>query len=257
VEESNPTPIRRKATIVAATIVGLLILAIAYIVVLQSRYSSLQTESARTIQAHVQTILLQTQQIEALDHLATRVEKFNHEFGATVGRLQLNDNLQANVKELAQKDNLSDAAKKTLEEFEQNIVAIQEMAAKIKEFEHYLGSPTTVKSGDNHVALARHYLLEDAKLSQPEADAVIKRTALAWELEPGNQVFNFYHEGVLLSTVTQGTAKRAPLMVQWSKRQAMAAKVQELEGKVQELEGKLATASGAAPAPAAAPAAPH
>ncbi len=218
--------------------------ALVWAVVIQVRYSDLQSDSARTIEAHVKTILLQNQQVEALDSLAARVDRFNRDFGSAAGLLQVNESLQGNVEQMMQKTHLPEDAKKTLADFEQSIAAIREMSLKAKEYERYLGSPATVKSGDSHIVLARRYLIDEAKLSPQEADAVIQRTALAWEIEPGNKVFNVYHDGLLLSTVTQGTAKRTPLYVQWFRRQAMSAHLVELEGKVKDLELKLAAAAG-------------
>jgi hypothetical protein len=237
--QESSRPSRRTAPL---AILGVLLIgaAVIYIAVLQKRLSALEAESTKTIQAHLKTLLLQTQQVEALDRLADRVDKFNRELGASVGRVRINENLETNIEALEQKTHLPEDAKKTLDELEQSAAAVKEMAAKMKEYERYLGAPTVVKGGDSHSQIARRYLLEEAKLSQQEADGVLKRTALAWELEPGNQVFNLYHEGLLLSTVTQGTARRAPLLVQWAQRQAAAAKVQELEEKVRLLETKVA-----------------
>ena len=243
---------RRKMVIVGAVGLGLLVACLVYIVVLHRRLSDLQAESTREIAAHLQTIYLQTQQVDALDKLAVRIDRFNREFGASVGKLQMTDSLEADIKGL-EKKHLPDDAKKTLEEFEQSATAIQEMAAKMRELEHYLGAPVVVRHGDSHSEIARRYLVEEAKLPPAEADQVLRRTALAWELEPGNQVFNLYHQGILLSTVTQGSAKRAPLMVQWAQRQAVNARIQELEEKVRALEAKLGGAPADAPPPSPSP----
>jgi hypothetical protein len=53
------------------------------------------------------------------------------------------------------------------------------MAATVKEYESYLGTPATVKRGDSHSELARAYLLESTTLTPKEADEIVKRTALA------------------------------------------------------------------------------
>jgi Skp family chaperone for outer membrane proteins len=217
---------------------ALLLAAIAYIAVLNFRYAELESSSRKAIDAHLQTILLQTQQVDALDQLAVRVDRFNREFGASLGRLQMNESLEKNVAELKARVHLPDEAKKTLAEFEQSLAAVQEMSAKMKEFERYLGAPAAIKRGDSHSAIARAYLLNEAKLTPQEADKVMRRTALDWELEPGNLVFNLYHEGTLLTTVTQGTAKHAPLMVQWMRRQAAANRVAELEEKLKACEAR-------------------
>jgi hypothetical protein len=227
--------------------------AVIYLVVLQSRYSELRSEANSTIQAHEKTILLQKEQLEALDVLAARVVKFNRDFGAEVGLLRVNDKLEDNAKELLQKGSVPDEAKKTLAEFEQTITTVRSMTAKLKEYERFLGSPVVVKMGDSHAAIVRRYLVEEAKLSATEADAMLRRTALSWELDPGNQVFNLYHEGQLFSTVTQGTAKRSPLAAQFARRQVESTRVQRLEDRIRELESKLGAATPVEASPAPAP----
>lgn len=237
---STPSPSPTEATSKARTaaIAGglLLIAAIAYIFVLHSQLSTLKSESSKTLEAHLKTIYLQTQQVDALDRLAVRIDRFNREFGASVGRISINGDIESSIQSLEQKAHVPEEAKKTLEEFEKSAAAIQEMSAKVKEYERFLGAPATVKRGDTHSQIVRAYLIDEAKLTPKEADEVLRKTALAWELEPGNQVFNLYHDGILLSTVTQGSAKRPPLMVQWTARHAILAHVQELEEKIRRLE---------------------
>lgn len=252
-----PVPRRSPLVLVAALSVALLA-ALVYIVVLHGRLAEVQSQASQAIEAHLQTIALQTQQVEALDSLARRVEKFNREFGASVGRLQVDENLEASLRGLAQKAQVPEEARKTLEEFEAAAAEIAQMTATMKEFERYLGAPATVKRGESHAQIARAYLVEQAALPPQEADAVLRRTALAWDVEPGNLVFNLYRDGVLLSTVTQGTARRSPLLAQWAKRRASTARLQELEEKVRGLEARLAetaakAAADAAPALDAAP----
>jgi LysM repeat protein len=260
---SSPVPARSgTARLVVLVVLGVLAVAEgAYITVLRGRYTELQTESTKTIDAHAQTIALQVQQIQALDQLATRVDRFNKEFSASLGKIQVDENLEVNLKALQQKEQLPETARKTLEEFEKSVQDIQALAAKAKEFEKYLGSPVTVKGGDTHALLARTYLVKEAQLSPAQADEVLRHTALSWELEPGNRVFNLLHDGILLTTVTQGTARHSPLVLQWMQRRAAETKTQELEAKVQkleatvhELEARLTPAPAAPPAPPAPPA---
>jgi hypothetical protein len=246
-DASSPNPIPPTAppllsnrTTIIAGVVGavLLLTSVIYLFVLRGELADLRKSSSQAIEAHLKTIYFQTQQVEALDRLAGRVDRFNREFGASLGKLQLSDNLEGDIKAMQQKAHLPDEAKKTLDEFEQSVTAIDEMAAKVKEYERYLGAPATVKHGDTHSQIVHRYLTDEAKLSPQEADQVLRRTALAWELEPGNEVYNLYHEGILLSTVTQGTAKRPPLMAQFAQRQAVQARLQELEEKLKQCEPK-------------------
>lgn len=234
---SNPIP--------AARVVWPALAAVALVAFLATLVWALNLKKAlgqanTALEAHLKTIVLQTQQVDALDRLAVRVDKFNREFGASLGRLQMGGNLEEELKALQGKAHVPEEAKKTLEEFEQSVQAIDAMAAKVKEYEKYLGTPMTVRGGDTHSQLAKRYLVEEARLGAAEADQVLRKTALAWELEPGNAVYNLYTEGILLSTVTQGTAKRPPLLVQAAQRQAVQAKLGELEDKLRACESKAA-----------------
>jgi hypothetical protein len=248
---SEPAPSSRARWITIGALVALA-LAVSYIIMLQSMYSGLKADSARTIEAHVKTLMLQTQQIEALDQLAVRVARFNKEFGAEVGLVRVDEGLDSNVADLEKKATAPDQAKKTLAELEETLNAIKGMTAKLRQYERFLGQPVAVKAGDSHAAIARKYLMDEAKLSPREAEAVLRKTALAWELDPGNQVFNLFHDGLLFSTVTQGNARRPPLLAQLSQRQATAARVQELEEKVRALEARVASDDTVSPAPSAA-----
>ncbi len=230
--------------VVAGVCFALLFAALGWAMQLRSELAARQAESTQALEAHLKTLVLQTRQIEALDQLAARIDRFNREFGASVGRLQVGESLEVELKALVQKPHLPEEARRTLEEFEQSAAAIAEMAATVREYERYLGAPAAVQRGDTHSQIAKRYLLEEAHLTPAEADRVLRRTALAWELEPGNAVYNLFHEGLLLSTVTQGTAKRPPLLVQAAQRQAVLARVAELEEKVRQLEARQA-----APAP--------
>jgi hypothetical protein len=195
-------------------------LAIALIASIAYNISS-HKEATTAIEAHLQTIALQQRQTEALDSVARRVDKFNRDFGAQLGRIEVN-NLESSVKGIETKGHLPEDAKKTLDEFERSIADIGAMTTKLKEYERYLGAPMTVQRGQTHADLAQEYLVNQAHVTPEEAAAVVKRTALDWDIEPGNLVFNLYHDGILLSTVTQGTAKHSPLALQAAARRRTA-----------------------------------
>lgn len=226
--EAPPNHDRRNLRIAAALVVVLLV----YAVVLHARLSKAESDSAKAIAAHLQTIQLQTRQVEALDTLATRIDRFNREFGASLGHITVEPSGDLNLHDLKQAGHLPDDAQKTLADFEKSAAEIQAMTTELKELERFLGAPATVKRGDTHAELAKAYLVDEAKLSPQQADEVLRKTALTWELEPGNHVFNLYREGMLLSSVTQGTAKRSPLAVQWAQRRALEARLHELEAKL-------------------------
>jgi hypothetical protein len=229
-------------------VLALLVLGVGvYAFVLYDQLVQLREDSSRTIAAHLETIALRNQQVEALDALANRVDEFNRQFGSKIGKINV-ENLEGTIDNLKQKGHLPDDAKRTLDQFEQSAAEIDAMTTKMKEFERYLGAPVTVKRGETHKQIAERYLTEEAKLGPKEAEEVVRKTALDWEVEPGNQIFNLYHDGLLLTTVTQGTAKRPPMLAQWAKRRATEAKTRELEDKIKELEDQLAAAPTSASA---------
>ncbi|MBS2025305.1 MAG: hypothetical protein JST92_23125 [Deltaproteobacteria bacterium] len=189
------------------------------------------------LEAHLKTIALQAQQVEALDQLAARVDQYNRDFGSLTGKLQV-DELEVGLERLQKKTDTPAKVKELLGEFEKNAADLRNLGAQLKQWQAYLGAPTTVKRGDTHSQIALDYL-ERQGLTETQAEAVVRQTALAWELEPGNQVYNLYRDGVLLSTVTQGTAARSPLLAQWSQRRAMQQAAQAAESKLRECEAKL------------------
>ncbi len=227
---------------------AMVLAAVGYSVSLHQDLVKLQNESSRTIEAHLKTIALRNQQVEALDSLATRVDAFNHEFGARLGKIDVG-NLEGGIQNLEQGGRLPDEARKILDGFKDSEAEINRMSEQVKEYEHYLGAPIVVKRGETHMQIAQRYLITEAKLSSKQAEEVVHRTAMDFEVEPGNQIYNLYHDGILLSTVTQGTAKRPPMLVQWARRRAAQKQKQELEEQVKELEAQLAARNASSPAP--------
>jgi Type II secretion system (T2SS), protein E, N-terminal domain len=191
-------------------------------------------DATEAVDAHLKTIALQAQQVSALDKLAARVDQFNQEFGQSVGKVKLED-IELGATRIDAKD-LPPQVKRALDELEESATEIKSITAQLKEYQRYLGEPATVKRGDTHAQLALAYLTGQAGLAPKEAEQVLRHTALAWELEPGNQVFNLFHGGILLSTVTQGTAARSPLEAQWLKRRALQVREQQVEKKLKECE---------------------
>ena len=100
---------------------------------------------------------------------------------------------------------------------------------RMEELENAVGNPHVVGRGETHSEIVMNYLTTTAGLARDEADRVMKRTALIWELEPGNRVYNLYWKGVFLTTVTQGDAKRSPLVVQQHVRKATTDRIMALE----------------------------
>ena len=246
-----PAPPLVSRTTAIVGVVGILLLAAAAIYIgALHRSSPTLRESSRAIEAHVKTIYLQTQQVEALDRLAVRVDRFNHDFGASLGRLQVSDEPRGRHQGAqGEGPHLPDEAKKTLDEFEQSVAAIDEMSAKVKEYERYLGAPATVKRGDTHSQIVARATSSRRRSSRAqEADEVLKRTALAWELagQPGLQPVPRRdpaldgHPGHREASAVDGAVRPAP----GSRRGS-----QELEDKLKQCEPKPAPPEGAAAAP--------
>lgn len=236
---ATPRADRQRTRLIVAGLALLLVGAAVYGFLQHRELVRLRNDSSRLIQAQLETIALANQQVAALDELATAVDGFNRQFGGEVGHVELN-NLEGSIQNLRKQGHLPEDAKRSLDEFRKTAAGIAEMAAKMKEFEQYLGAPVIARKGESHADLARRYLLEQTGLPPREAEEVLRRTALDWEIEPGNQVFNLYHNGILLTSVTQGSARRAPVMVQWARRRAVQKKREALEARVAELEAQLA-----------------
>ena len=87
---------------------------------------------------------------------------------------------------------------------------IDELRAEIESLKGRLPVPVVVQRGDNHLSIAKDYLINEIGLSEEEASKVARRALLTDRLVSGHEVWNFYENGVYGTAVTQGTAKVSP-----------------------------------------------
>ena len=106
----NPVPVEsppsRTWPIVAGVACAAFVGALVWALMLRSQLG----EANKALEAHLKTIVLQTQQVEALDRLAVRIDKFNREFGASVGKLQMGGNLEEELQAMKGKAHVPEEA---------------------------------------------------------------------------------------------------------------------------------------------------
>lgn len=193
--------------------------------------------SQRKIVDMLQLNAMQAQRIEEFGKLSDEVRMFNGRFGARFGEIKMLAPMDSVLQDLKQIEdqNPPDAIDTLLTEFRVTAEKLAYLGDKIEKLEARLGSPYKVKSNDSHAKLAMNFLTKEAGLTPAEAQKVLKRTALIWELEPGNYVYNLYWKDIFLTTVTQGDAKRSPLVVQRRLRESTAQYIEELENQLKSL----------------------
>jgi len=185
----------------------------------------------------LQLNVLQSQRIDEFGRLSDQVREFNARFGARFGRIQTMEGIDVVIKDIEalQAQQLPSSIDTLIAEFKAIAEKVDYLGDEIDKLENSLGKPHNVAKNETHSQIILNYLTTEAGLSHKEAEQIMKRTALIWELEPGNHVYNIYWNGVFLTTVTQGTAKRSPLIVQKLIRDMTARHIEELEARLQQL----------------------
>lgn len=130
---------------------------------------------------------------------------------------------------------------------------IWELNDKIAKIESRLPPPYIAKEGELHFNIAMNFLIKEKHLDEKRARKLIEDTLLMDPLKPGFKVWNFYSEGVFLSSVTQGKALLSPnTVIQQEKqdmingrkkaelqRDKMAADIKELEKRKSEIQEQM------------------
>ncbi len=199
--------------------------------------SFLYYSSQKKVVDMLQLNALQAQRLEEFGKLSDEVRMFNSRFGTRFGEIKVlapADSVLSDISRI-QGQNPPDAIDTLLTDFRSTAEKLAYLGDKIEKLEARLGSPYKVKANDSHAKLALDFLTKEAGLSPAEAQKVLKRTALIWELEPGNYVYNLYWKDIFLTTVTQGEAKRSPLVVQRRLRESTAQYIEELENQLRSL----------------------
>ena len=213
-------------------VVVLVILLVAAVVVGYLYYAS-QKKVLNLLQLNA----LQAQRLEEFGRLSDQVREFNTRFGERFGRIGTIESIEAVIKDIEaiQKQQLPSSIDSLISEFKATAEKVDYLGEQMEKLEKSLGKPRMVTARETHSQIVLNYLTVEAGLPKDEAERIMKRTALIWELEPGNYVYNLYWNGVFITTVTQGDAKRSPLIVQQRLRQATANYIEELENRLQQL----------------------
>lgn len=196
-------------------------------------------ENQKKVVNLMQVNALQVQRLDEFGKLSEQVEQFNSRFGDRFGRIHIMQGTDVIVSDIdkIQQQELPGSIDSLINDFKGTAEKVEYLGEKIEKLEKNLGSPQIVKSSDTHSELVLKYLTEEAGLSKEDAMNLMKHTALIWELEPGNNVYNLYLDGIFLTTVTQGSAKNSPLVNQRRVRDATTSYIAELEATIMELTG--------------------
>jgi hypothetical protein len=110
----------------------------------------------------------------------------------------------------------------------QNIIAdrntIRDLQERVMHLEQSLPDKFVVaKRGDKHQTLAMNYLTTEAKLDPAKAKTLLAQVDQTDELVPGNQVWFFYDpaKDSFRTYVTQGEARRTPVVVRRAEKRAL------------------------------------
>ena len=214
-------------------VVVLIIILIAGGIVSYLYYSS-QSKVINLLQLNA----LQMQRLEEFGRLSAQVSEFNNRFGQRFGKIRTLESIPviiSDIEKIQAAEGIPDELDSLIIDFKVTTEKVQYLGDQIEDIEHQLGTPHIVKANETHSAIVLDYLTKEAGLSKAEAEKLMKNTALIWELEPGNHVLNLYWNKIFLTTVTQGEAKRSPLLVQQRIRQTNSQRIEELEMRLNEL----------------------
>ncbi len=113
----------------------------------------------------------------------------------------------------------------------QMILSLQKELDKAKEelnsLRRVLPLPIIVKKGQTHYKICLDYLMENQGLSRAEAIEKIEQVGLFEPLVEKFYVWNYYHDGVFGSFVTQGEAPVSPMQVYRKSREQARRKIEE------------------------------
>ena len=216
----------------------IIVMSAAFIIAALVVFGYLYYSGHRKVVGLMQMNLLQSERLDKVGELTGQLRRFNSRYGRKYGRINTIDGTGAilnDINEIQENENLPNDIDSLIMAFENSAENIQDMERKINRIENSLGSPHVVQRGDSHADIVMDFLTREEGLTPAEAKKVMKRTALIWELTPGNYVYNIYYDGIYLTTVTQGTAPGSPLLNQQRVRERTQARIDSLEV---ELEGR-------------------
>ncbi len=220
--QENTTNLPRSTPPYIFIIIGLLVLMLAlqgYFMFFKSKavvpkpVTSNETKKGIDDQLKLQKITeLERKTREAQGELITTVEAYKEKTGKDpLGGSPMNLSPEQSELIKARIEKEKDVSLKSfLQEILEKNKKIEELAAKIAEIENKLPLPHIAKEGETHVQIAIDFLVNQKRLDKKLAQKLVDNTLLMEPLKAGFKVWNFYLEGVFLSSVTQGKALISP-----------------------------------------------
>ncbi len=127
----------------------------------------------------------------------------------TVGEtVQLTPEQRSLLEQRVKEEKRSDTAA-LLQEILDRDKKIGELETKVTRLKAEIPKPQIATEKDNHYAMALRYLRAKG-IGEEKAKTLLAKVNLMEELQPGWQVYNYYSNGVYLTTVTQGKSTISP-----------------------------------------------
>jgi TolA-binding protein len=129
-----------------------------------------------------------------------------------------------------------------VEELEQDVSAKDAQIAQLEEtaadLENQVPSAHDVQQGDNHWQVAYDFLTQEEDLPEMEAKSYLAKAPLFHPLLVGFTVWNYYHDNVYGTFITQGSAPVSQKYLIRKEEQKQREEKMDLEEKIREMTGK-------------------
>ena len=204
-------------------------------------YSSYQ-KGERQIYYLQSVILQQENQLKAYSKLALQIEHFNRKFSSRYGIINPDDGIitiKRRINDIEESVLYKSELDKIMDDFHKTISQVEQINKKLERLNTQIHSPQIVASGDTHEKISRKFLTDEIGLMPKEAEQIINKTALCWDIELGNFIYNVYYDGIYLTTVTQGKAPISPSKAQARVRLAYKKKIENLNSQIIAYENEI------------------
>lgn len=227
--------------IVGPAIVGICTIITIVVTIGIAIYVSYQKGERQLVFLH-RIVLEQERQLIEYSKLAHLIAIFNEKFSNKYGVINSTDDIitiKGRIHDIEESRLYQPNLDSIMNEFRQRVIAIEQINQKLNKLSKQIHSPWKVKKGDTHRKVSESFLINEMKLSPSETGEILNKTALIWDLEPGNYIYNVYYEGIYLTTVTQGEADISPFKAQARIRGALLKKADEYEMQISILKKEI------------------
>lgn len=129
-----------------------------------------------------------------------------------------------------------------LQELEKKLA---EQEAKLAQFTNekadllaQIPKPHDVQGGESHWKISYNFLTQDKGLAQEEARILLHEAPLFHPILVGFRVWNYFHNGVFGSFISQGSAKMSPGALMRMREKELKAERMKLESEIADMERK-------------------